>query len=309
MLVSLKKILQDANKRKYAVGAFNVNNLEILKAITNAAEKLKSPVILQTSEGALEYAGLDYLYSVLSIAAEKTKVPVVIHLDHGKNIETIKDCIKKGYSSVMIDASKFPIEKNIGITKKVVSIAHKKGVSVEAEIGTIGGAEDLVSARKIIYTEPKDAKRFVDKTGIDALAVAIGTSHGAYKFSGAGKLDIKRLREIDKIVKIPLVLHGASGVPGDIVSIAKKYGAKFEKAEGVPDSQIKLAVRNGIRKINTDTDLRLAFTAAVRKVLAEKRNEFDPRNILGPAKELMQKVVEKRMKLFGSAGKAIHHFS
>ena len=304
MLTNTKTILNKARKGNYAVGHFNINNMEIVQAVISAAEKLKSPVILSTSEGAIKYAGLEYLYSIVMTAAKLSKVPVALHLDHGRDLGIIKRCIKVGYSSVMIDASHEDFETNIKLTKKVVSWAHKKGISVEAELGTIGGKEDLVSARKIIYTNPDKAKEFISRTGCDFLAVAIGTSHGARKFKGEAKLKIEILKEIKKRIKIPLVLHGASGVPRNIVSIAEKYGADLTGVQGVSNSQIKLAVKNGICKINTDTDIRIAFDAGVRKIVKEKPTDFDPRHILGPARELMQKVVEERMKTFGSVGKS-----
>jgi len=300
MLVTGKKILDKANKKKYAVGAFNINNMEILQAIVRASEKLKAPVILQTSEGAIKYAGLKYLFSMAKIAAESSKINIAIHLDHGTDLKIIKKCIDIGYTSVMIDSSKYKFEKNIRITKKVIQMAHRKRVSVEAELGTIGGAEDLVKSRKIIYTDPDKAVEFVKRTGCDSLAIAIGTSHGAHKFKGKSKLDFKRLKEIKKRLKMPLVLHGGSGVPANIVAKARKYGAKISGAKGVLDSQIKKAVKLGINKINTDTDLRVSFDAAIREVIKKHPEDFDPRHILGPARDYMQKVVEHRIKIFGS---------
>ena len=304
VLVTGKKLLDKANKGNYAVGAFNVNNLEILQAIVWAAEKQKSPVILQTSEGAIQYAGLEELYCMINIAAHRSKIPMALNLDHGRDLGLIRKCIKIGYTSIMIDASHYPLEKNITTTKKVVGWAHAKGISVEAELGTIGGAEEKVVARQIVYTEPDAAVEFVEATGCDSLAIAIGTSHGAYKFEGVPHLDIARLKEIKKRLKIPLVLHGASGVPDWLVMVAERFGAKLGKPEGVPDSQIALAVKNGINKINTDTDLRLAFDAGVRKFLTERPEEFDPRHILAGARALIQQVVEHRMELFKSKGKA-----
>jgi len=197
-----------------------------------------------------------------------------------------------------------PLDENIKNTKKVVQWAHKKGIGVEGELGTIGGAEEQIIARKIIYTDPDAAAEFVEKTGVDALAIAIGTSHGAYKFEGSGRLDIHLLKTIKDKLKMPIVLHGASGVPASLVTMAARFGAELGKPEGVPDDQIALAVKNGVNKINTDTDLRLAFDAAVRKVIKERPEEFDPRHILGPARDLMQHIVQHRMKLFGSSGKA-----
>ncbi len=303
MLCTLKEVLGKANKEHYAVGAFNVNNLEIIKAVTLAAEKQKSPVIIQTSEGAIEYAGLRYLYNLAMAAVEESNVPIVLHLDHGKDVETIRKCIQIGYTSVMFDGSHLPFDENVKITRKIAYMAEKKDVSVEAELGTIGGVEDKVSSRNIILTDPDDAYEFVQRTNVDALAIAIGTSHGAYKFSQSAKLDIKRLAAIKKKVKLPLVLHGASGAPEYLLKLANKYGAHIVGAKGVPDLEIALAIKQGINKINTDTDLRLAFDAGVRKFLKTNPKEFDPRKILGPSIELMQKVSEHRMQLFGSCGK------
>jgi len=304
MLVTGKKILDKANKHGYAVGAFNINNLEILQAVLRTAEKLNSPVILQTSEGAIQYAGLDTLFSMLKHEASRAKIPCAIHLDHGRTMDTIKKCIAIGYTSVMYDGSHLPLEKNIRETKKVVQLAHKKGISVEAELGTIGGAEDAISSREITLTDPQAALKFVQQTGCDSLAIAIGTSHGAYKFQGIGNLDIGRLKVIKEALKMPLVLHGASGVPDFVVKKAEQFGAQLGHPEGVPDEQIARAVANGINKINTDTDLRLAFTAAIREQLAMRPHEFDPRKLLAPARDLMQQVVEHRIALFGSKGKA-----
>jgi fructose-bisphosphate aldolase class II len=303
MLTSTKSILEKAYRQNYAVGHFNINNMEILQGIVQAAENLRSPIILATSEGALEYAGINFLYNLALTASELSKVPIALHLDHGKDMENIRKCIQLGYSSVMIDASHEEFEKNIKLTKQVVQLAHRKGISVEAELGTIGGKEDLVHSRGIIYTNPAKAQEFVERTGCDFLAIAIGTSHGAYKFSGSAKLKIELLKQIKAKTKIPLVLHGASGVPQSIVNLAQKYGAKLSGVKGVPDSQIKLAVKNGINKINTDTDLRIAFDAGVRKAVKEHPEDFDPRHILFPARALIQQVVEQRIKVFGSAGK------
>ncbi len=304
MLAKLSDVLRKAQRGKYAVGAFNINNLEIMQAIVKAALKKKSPVILQTSEGAIAYAGMKYLRCMAHQAAQEADIPIVFHLDHGRDLATIKEAIANGYTSVMIDGSHFQFEENIKVTSKVVRWAHAKGVSVEGELGTIGGAEEKIISRNIVLTEPDNAKEFVESTGIDALAVAIGTSHGAYKFSGPAKLDIARLRAIRKLVKVPLVLHGASGVPEWLVKTAEQYGAKLGKPEGVPDSQIKSAIKEGIAKINTDTDLRLAFDAGVREYLTTAPQDFDPRHILGRARELIQEVVEQRITLFGSGGKA-----
>jgi len=305
MLVNLKTILAKAEKGKYAVPAFNVNNMEIVQSAIQAAVKLKSPVILQTSEGAIEYAGMQYLKALVYVASEEN-VPVVFHLDHGKNMKTIKMAVDNGYSSVMIDASLFPYGRNIQKTKQVVAWARSKKISVEAELGAIEGVEDLVSVteKQVFFTNPNQAKDFVKRTGCDALAISIGTAHGAFKFKGKPRLDINRLKEIDKIVGVPLVLHGASEVPQQYIDLANKYGAKLKGAKGVSDAWLRSAIKGGIRKVNTDTDLRLAFTAAERKTLFNKKSSFDPRKLLGPARDEMQKICEHRIKVCGSAGKA-----
>ena len=277
--------------------------MEIVQGVVQAGVKLKSPIILATSEGAINYAGINFLYNIAKTAAELTKIPIALHLDHGRDLEVIKRCIKIGYSSVMFDGSHLPYEENVKITRKLSNLAHRHGISVEAELGTIGGSEDLVSARKIIYTSPEQAKDFVDKTGCDFLAIAIGTSHGAYKFKGKADLRHDILKKVKAKVNLPLVLHGASGVPERVVKQAEKYGAKLSGVYGVPNSQIRKAIKNGINKINTDTDLRLAFDAAVRKFLIKRPKDFDPRHILGPARKEITKVAEQRIKLFGSGGK------
>ena len=304
MLTTNKRLLAAAHKGNYAVGAFNITNLESVQSVVRAAEKQRSPAIVQTTEGAVEYAGMRYLRDLVISAADQTWVPLTLHLDHGKDLELIHQAINIGYTSVMIDGSHYDFDKNVKVTKKIVQWAHRKGVSVEAELGTIGGVEDKVSSRHILYTDPDVAVSFVDQTGCDALAIAIGTSHGAYKFAGKSHLDIPRLKEIKKRLQMPLVLHGASGIPDYIIEQAEKYGAKLGHPQGVADQSIRAAINAGINKINIDSDLRLAFDAAVRQVLKEKPEVFDPRKILGPARDLMQQVVEKKMQLFGSAGKA-----
>ncbi len=312
MLVNLNKILPKAQRGKYAVGAFNINNLEIAQAVIDAAEELKAPVILQTSEGAINYAGMDYLAMIAHIAAESTKVPVVFHLDHGKNFNLVMAAIDSGYySSVMFDGSHHPLKENIKLTKKIVAKAHKKGISVEAELGRIFGKEDNISVeeKEVAFTDPAEATEFVKKTGIDALAVSIGTAHGANKFKGKPKLDFKRLEAIKKSVKIPLVLHGASAVSKKMLTRLHKQCeqmkdcSRLEDAIGVPDSQAKKAIAHGITKINVDTDLRVAFTVAVRETLLKDHNVFDPRKIVGPARDLMTQTVMDKMKLLGCAGK------
>ncbi len=304
MFANTKTLLQKAQKQGYAIGHFNINNMEIVQGVINAANQTNSPIILAVSEGAIEYAGLNYLLNLAQTAAKNSKVPIAFHLDHGKDLNIIKKCINAGFSSVMFDGSHLPFEQNIKITKQIVQHAHKRGISVEAEIGTIGGAEDKVSSRKIIYTDPKQAKEFVQKTGCDFLAVAIGTSHGPNKFEGPAKLRLDILQEIQKQIKIPLVLHGASGVPNNLVTIAKKYGATLPKVVGVPNDQIKKAIKLGICKINTDTDLRLAFDAGVRKSIQTHPSDIDPRHILAPARDLITQVVTERITTFGSKNKA-----
>jgi len=304
VFVSPIPLLKNAKKRRYAIGAFNVYNLESVQAVVAAAEHLRSPVILQTSEAAIGYAGLDYLFNLASVAAAKSTVPVVLHLDHGKDLDTVKACIERGYSSIMFDGSHYPYAKNVKLTRKVVQMAHAAGIAVEAELGTIGGAEDTVRSRKILLTDPAEAKRFVEETGIDSLAIAIGTSHGAYKFAGKAQLDLQRLREIALTIGVPLVLHGASSVPADLVARAKKAGMKLDDAEGVPEEQIAQAVRNGISKVNIDTDLRLAWSDAVREHVKKEVKDFDPRHALVKARDAMQSLVEGKMRLLGSKGMA-----
>lgn len=304
VFASTLTLLQRAYRQGYAVGHFNVNNLEIIQGIVRAAVKLKSPVILATSEGGIRYAGMKYLICLAATAAQEACVPVALHLDHGKDMDLIRQAVRLRYSSVMIDGSRYDFEKNVRLTKQVVTLAHQKEVSVEAELGTIGGAEDLVSSRKILYTDPVKAKEFVERTGCDFLAVAIGTSHGAYKFTGEPQLRFEILKKISKKVPVPLVLHGASGVYPALVKQARQYGARLSGVRGVPEVQIRQAIRYGIAKINTDTDIRLAFDAAVRKVIATQPKDFDPRHILGPAREAIQSLVEQRIRLFGSGGKA-----
>ncbi|MBI4457423.1 ketose-bisphosphate aldolase [Candidatus Uhrbacteria bacterium] len=311
MLTTTKKILAAADNGGYAVGAFNVNNLEILQAVVEAAVESRSPVILQTSEGAVEYAGMDYLLALMRVGAG-AKVPMAIHLDHGKDLALIKKAIDSGYTSVMFDGSTLPYKKNVADTKKVVAWAGKKGVSVEAEIGAIKGVEDLVSVseKEAFFTDPEEAARFAKETGCDALAVSVGTAHGARKFKGEQALDIARLEKIDGLVKAPLVLHGASGISPELVEKTRMLCdqledcARLEGSSGVPDAMIAAAIRAGIRKINIDSDLRIAFTAGVREAIVRDHKTIDPRKLLGPAKRMMKEVAKHKMELFGSSGKA-----
>jgi fructose-bisphosphate aldolase, class II len=304
MLVTTKKLLVAARAKGYAVPALNVNNLEAIKSIMSAAEKMRSPVILQTSEGAIEYAGIEYLAALIRIAA-KGKIPVAMHLDHGKKLEYVKLALAHGYTSVMFDGSALPEKENLEITKKVVALAHAQGASVEAELGAIAGIEDFVSVEEkdAHLTNPETARAFAQKTKCDALAVAIGTAHGAYKFKGKTHLDLDRLKKIAKLVRVPLVLHGASGVLEDVKEIAEKHGAKLGEARGVLDEDIKRAIKLGIAKINIDTDLRLAFAAGVREAVDDLPKVIDPRKLLEPANLLMREVAMRKMKLFGSAGR------
>ncbi|MEJ5327847.1 MAG: class II fructose-1,6-bisphosphate aldolase [Candidatus Bathyarchaeia archaeon] len=305
MLVTNKDLMVPARKNGYAIGAFNVQNLESALAIAEAAAEEKSPVIMQITPSVIKYAGLAYITSIVKTAAQSAPVPVAMHLDHGEDFETAAKCIEAGFSSVMIDGSFLSFEDNIALTRRVVAIAHPRGVSVEAELGKLAGVEERsVEEKEAILTDPDAASEFVEKTGVDTLAVAIGTSHGAYKFKSEAKLDLERLKAISKKVSIPLVLHGASNVPQWIVEKANKYGAALSGAKGIPEEQIKQAITLGIAKINIDTDLRLAFTATVREVLTNSPKEFDPRKILGPAKDAMKEVAKSKMQLFGSSGKA-----
>ena len=305
MLVTNKDLLLPARQKAYAVGAFNINNLESVLAVAEAAVEEKSPVIVAVTPSAIKYAGLAYLAKIVKTAAELAPVPMSLHLDHGENFETVSKCVEAGFTSVMIDGSFLKFEENVALTKRVVDFAHQKGVTVEAELGRLAGVEEsTVEEKEAVLTDPNAAKEFVEKTGVDALAVAIGTSHGAYKFKAEPKLDFERLELIREKVNVPLVLHGASSVPQWIIEKAVKYGAELTGAKGIPEEHIKKAISSGIAKINIDTDLRLAFTATIREFLAKSPKEFDPRKILGPAKEAMKEVVKGKMRLFRSSGKA-----
>ena len=305
MLVTAKQLLVPARRKRYAVPAFNVNDLEFLRAVMDAAVAQKSPVIIQTSEGAVAYAGMDYLVAMARVAAQ-APVPVALHLDHGKDLRVIRQAVQSGYTSVMFDGSSLPYAKNVAQTKKVVALAHAKRVSVEAELGAIAGIEDFVTVaeRDAHLTDPNQAAAFVRSTRCDALAVAIGTRHGAFKFTGKTHLDIARLQAIAKRVSVPLVLHGASGIREDLKELAQTHGAKLGKARGVLDGDIKKAIQQGVAKVNIDTDLRLAFTAGVREAVDDLPTVIDPRKLLSPASALMREVAIQKMKLFKSAGRA-----
>ena len=307
-LVTTKEMFEKSMKEGFAIGAFNVNNMEIIQAIVDAAEAQKSPVILQASSSAIKYARMNYLMKMVEAATENSEIPVAIHLDHGPDFETCKKCIDAGFTSVMIDGSKYDFEENIAITKKVVDYAHERGVVVEAELGKLAGIEDEVnvSADEAMYTDPEQAKEFVERTGCDSLAIAIGTSHGAYKFKGEAKLRFDILAKIkEKIPNTPIVLHGASSVIPELVETCNKYGGNIPGAKGVPNEILNEASKLGVSKINVDTDLRLAMTASIRKVFAESPDAFDPRKYLLPAREKIQEVVEFKMKnVFGSSNRA-----
>ncbi len=306
MLVSGLEILKKAREEGYGVGAFNTNNMEITQAILEASEELRSPVILAFSEGALKYGG-DYLVSMALEMAKRVRIPVALHLDHGSSYESVLRALRYGFTSVMIDKSGEDFETNVRETRRVVEAAHAVGVPVEAEIGKLAGVEEHVAVdeKDALLTNPEEAKLFVEKTGVDYLAVAIGTAHGPYKGKGRPFIDHERLKKIAELLPgVPLVLHGASGVPKELIEKINRYGGQIEGAQGIHPDDIRQAIKEGISKINTDTDLRLAFTAAVREVLYTDPKVYDPRKILGPAREEMKRVVKERIELFGSAGKA-----
>jgi fructose-bisphosphate aldolase class II len=275
-------MLREADRGGYAVGAFNANNMEIVQAIIEAAEAENSPVIMQASQGALKYAGLDYITAIVKIAAAG-RIPVALHLDHGTDFDQVVKCIRGGFSSIMYDGSKHEYAENVAMTRLILEIARPAGVSVEAEIGKIGGTEDqvTVSEKEALFTDPLEAKKFVDDTGIECLAVAIGTAHGQYK--GEPKLDFDRLKEIKKLIQIPIVLHGSSGVPAEA---------------------LQEAIRLGVCKINIDTNIREAFVGAMREALAQAPDEIDPRKVLGPAKQAAVEIIRDKIRIFGSRDKA-----
>jgi len=297
-LVTTKSMFEKSMKEGFAIGAFNINNMEIIQGIVDAASENNSPVILQVSSSAIKYARMPYLIKMVEAAVETTDIPIALHLDHGPDFETCKECIDAGFTSVMIDGSKYSFEENIELTKKVVEYAHSKGVVVEAELGKLAGIEDDVNvdAKDAMYTDPEQAKEFVEKTGCDSLAKAIGTSHGAYKFKGEAKLRFDILQEIkEKIPNTPIVLHGASTVIPELVETCNKFGGEIPGAKGVPNEILKEAGRLGVSKINVDTDLRLAMTANIRKVFGEKPSEFDPRKYLAPAREAVKEIVSYKI--------------
>ena len=298
-LVTTKEMFEKAYNGGYAIGAFNVNNMEIIQGITEAAAELKAPLILQVSKGARAYANRTYLKKLVEAAVIETGLPIALHLDHGDSFELCKSCIEDGFTSVMIDASSKPFAENIALTRQVVEYAHDHGVVVEAELGTLAGIEDEVnvSAEDSSYTHPEEVEEFVSRTGCDSLAIAIGTSHGAYKFKGKPELDFARLEKITNLLPgYPLVLHGASTVIPSFVEECNKYGGKLDGAQGVPEDMLLQAGKFGVCKINIDTDLRLAMTASIRKHLVENPGDFDPRQYLKPARQAIQDMVAHKMR-------------
>lgn len=297
--VTTKEMFKKAYEGHYAVGAFNVNNMEIVQGIVDAAKDEQSPLILQVSAGARKYAKHNYLLHLVEAAMEDTGLPIALHLDHGADFDICKACVDGGFTSVMIDGSKYPFEENIELTKRVVDYAHNKGVVVEAELGKLAGVEDAVkvNTKDATYTDPDQAVEFVERTGVDSLAIAIGTSHGAYKFKGKPELDFARLEKITNMLPgFPLVLHGASTVIPEFVAECNKYGGKLAGAQGCPEDMLKKAGTYGVCKINIDTDLRLAMTASIRKYLYEHPEDFDPRSYLGKGREAIKMMVAHKMR-------------
>ena len=298
-LITSEEMFRKALKADYAIGAFNVNNMEIIQGIVEAAGEENAPLILQVSAGARKYAKAPYLRHLVEAAIEDTGVDVCLHLDHGEDFEICKQCVDDGFTSVMIDGSKHPFEENIALTKEVVEYAHAHGVVVEAELGKLAGIEDNINvdARSATFTDPDEAAEFVERTGVDSLAIAIGTSHGAYKFKGDPYLDFERLKTIHKLIPdTPLVLHGASTVLKEFVDRCNEYGGKIPGAQGVPEEMIREAVKHGVCKVNIDTDLRLAMTAEIRRVFIEQPDVFDPRKYLGPGREAIKRMVQHKIR-------------
>jgi fructose-bisphosphate aldolase class II len=297
-LVTSKEMFKAAYDGQYAIGAFNVNNMEIIQGIVEAAKEEKAPLILQVSAGARKYAKHIYLIKLVEAAIEDSGLPICLHLDHGEDFEVCKSCIDGGFTSVMIDGSKFPFEENIALTKKVVEYAHERGVTVEAELGRLAGVEDAinVNTKDASYTDPDQAVEFVQRTKVDSLAIAIGTSHGAYKFKGDPSLDFARLEKITNLLpNFPLVLHGASTVLPEFVAKCNKYSGQIQGAQGVPENMLLQASKLGVCKINIDTDLRLAMTASIREHLATHPSDFDPRQYLKPAREAIKNMVKHKI--------------
>ncbi|MCF7830488.1 class II fructose-1,6-bisphosphate aldolase [Candidatus Gracilibacteria bacterium] len=300
-------LMKAAQKGGYAIGAFNVNNMEISQAIVAAHAAKQAPLILQISSGARKYANTKMLVDIIkSLADQYPQVPIIVHQDHGADFDICKSAIEAGFNSVMIDASHEEFDGNVRITKEVVDYAHGKGVIVEAELGKLGGIEEHVSVdeKDARLTDPEEAVEFIKQTGADTLACAIGTSHGAYKFSSDGKVDVDRVKKLTEVLPdTPLVMHGSSSVPQEYVEIVNKYGGDLSGARGVDESTISEAVKYGVSKVNIDTDLRLVMTAIIRQVLTEDPKQFDPRKYLGPARDEIQRMVEHKIDVLNSAGK------
>ena len=307
-LVTTTEMFKKAYKENYAIGAFNVNNMEIIQGIVEAATEEKAPLILQVSAGARKYANPVYLRKMVEAAVEVSGLPIALHLDHGDCFDLCKSCIENGFTSVMIDASAHPFAENVKITKQVVEYAHDHDVVVEAELGKLAGVEDdvKVAAKDASYTDPDQVQEFVDKTGVDSLAIAIGTSHGAFKFKGQPKLRFDILDEVAKrLPEFPIVLHGASSVPQHLVEKINHFGGSMPGAQGVPEDMLREAARRAVCKINIDSDLRLAVTAALREHLATNPSHFDPRQYMGPAREAVKALVKhKIIDVLGCNGKA-----
>lgn len=306
-LVTTKDMFAKALNSDYAVGAFNVNNMEIIQGIVDAAKEEQAPLILQVSAGARKYAKPAYLIKLVEAAIIDSGLDICLHLDHGEDFDICKKCVDDGFTSVMIDGSKHPFEENIALTKQVVDYAHAHGVVVEAELGRLAGVEDNISvdARSAIFTDPEEAREFVERTGVDSLAIAIGTSHGAHKFKGDPYLDFERLQEIHALIPdTPLVLHGASTVLPEFVELCNKYGGDIPGAKGVPEDMIRTAAKYGVCKVNIDTDLRLAMTAEIRRHFVEHPEDFDPRKYLGPARDAIKSMVQHKIKnVLGASNK------
>jgi len=307
-LVTTKEMFQKAYAGGYAIGAFNVNNMEIIQGITEAAKEENAPLILQVSAGARKYAKHIYLMKLIEAALDDTGLPICVHLDHGEDFAVCKSCIDGGFTSVMIDGSKYAFEDNIKVTKQVVEYAHDRGVVVEGELGRLAGIEDAVSvsSKDSSYTDPDQVEEFVKRTGVDSLAIAIGTSHGAFKFKGDARLRFDILEEVSKkLPNFPIVLHGASSINQEYVEMINKYGGQMPGAKGVPEEMLRKAAAMAVCKINIDSDLRLALTSAIRKHLVENPGDFDPRQYLTPARTAIKEVVQhKLVHVLGCNGKA-----
>lgn len=307
-IVTTTEMFKKAYDNGYAIGAFNVNNMEIIQGITEAHKEENAPLILQVSAGARKYAKHNYLIKLVEAAIIETDLPIALHLDHGADFDICKSCIDGGFSSVMIDGSHFPFDENIALTKKVVNYAHSKGVVVEGELGQLAGIEDDVNVEKHSYTDPAQVQEFVEKTGVDSLAIAIGTSHGAYKFKPGQKPELKFdiLEEVsERLPGFPIVLHGASSVIPEFVEKVNKYGGSMPDAIGIPEDMLRQAAKGAVCKINIDSDLRLAMTAAIREHMSLNPSDFDPRLYLGPARQAIKEMVQRKIvNVLGCSGKA-----